>query len=119
LNAPLSATSPAVAAHPQTRPGLAPLLVRAVACSAWAGVMLVLGLATLVDGPGAVPLPRLALWCFGSAAVAGGQFVFMVMVADRFFGRADRRFVIGIEAAAFSVFFGGALAALFFLTTGA
>ena len=80
--------------------------------------MVVLGIATLVDGPGIVPVPRFTFVFLGSAAVAGGSFVFMVLVADRFFGRAARSMVSGLETLAFSVFLGGVVAALVSFGTG-
>ena len=100
------------------RTALAAPVLRAAVCTLWAGVMLVLGIATLVDGPGPVPVPRFTFIFLGSAAVAGGQFVFMVLVADRFFSRASRPMVTALETLAFAVFLGGVIAALVAFGTG-
>lgn len=80
--------------------------------------MIVLGIATLVDGPGLIPVPRFTFMFLGSAAVAGGSFIFMVLVADRFFSRAARGMVAGLETIAFTIFLGGVIAALVSFGTG-
>lgn len=104
--------------RPSRRPGSVAPLLRGVVCTLWAGVMLVLGIATLVDGAGPVPVPRATFWFLGAAAVAGGQFVFMVLVADRFFAHAARAVVSGLETLAFLIFLGGTIAALVSFGTG-
>ena len=86
----------------------ASLTVRYVAATAWAAVMVLSGLWVMFSVPSQVPILRPA-WCTASglAVAAGGQFVFMILVADRVFPRADRRLVGIVEAACFLAFVGG------------
>jgi hypothetical protein len=59
--------------------------------------MVVLGLRLAVDGAPLL-IAQDASRALGWAGVLGGQFVFMVLVADRCFPRAARGMVAGIEA---------------------
>lgn len=80
------------------------LVLRSAAASLWAAVMIILGLVVLFDGPGPLPFPRQLFTLLGVAAVAGGQFVFMVLVADRLLRGAHRRVVVLIEVVTFALF---------------
>lgn len=86
----------------------ASLVVRFVAATAWAAVLVLSGLWVMFSVPMQVPILKPS-WCvpFGLAVAAGGQFVFMILVADRMFPSADRRLVGLIEAACFLAFVGG------------
>ncbi len=55
------------------------------------------------DGPYDIHRPQPTDW-LGLAGVAAGLFVFMLMVADRWFPRALPRAVATLEAAVFAVF---------------
>lgn len=81
-----------------TRFRLVPWL-RASLAIAWAAVLWILGIVTLLDGPGPLPLPNEAFILLGVAAIAAGQFVFAVLVADRWFPRAHRGLIARAEAA--------------------
>jgi hypothetical protein len=72
----------------------------------WSGVMLAAGLGTLTSlGPmGLSALERLGM---GVALAAAGQFVFLVLVADRFFPQANRRLVVVSESIVFALFVAG------------
>lgn len=73
----------------------------------WAGCMLLAGLwlaAGEVQALGAVRRP--ALWA-GVGLVAGGQVVFLAMVADRYFPRAHPVLVLACELGSFGVFVAG------------
>ncbi|MFZ4576092.1 MAG: hypothetical protein ACOYN0_17035 [Phycisphaerales bacterium] len=83
------------------------LAIRSVAASLWAGVMVILGLVVLFEGPGPLPFPPQLFALLGVAAVAGGQFVFMVLVADRLLRGAHRRAVVMIEVGTFALFVAG------------
>ena len=66
------------------------LVVRLGAGAAWAAGLVLAGLWVLLPAPagqGVVRLPAAA----GVALICGGEFVFMVLVADRVFPRAQRR----------------------------
>jgi len=79
-------------------------VVLMLASLAWAMLMLLLGLGSMVFGVGIVPIPVSAAWFLGLSGVAGGQFVFMVLVADRIVPRAPRSLVGTAELGAFVVF---------------
>jgi hypothetical protein len=90
----------------------------ALASCVWAAVLVAAGLGTLTSlRPGGLSgLERLGT---GVAMAAAGQFVFLVLVADRLFPRANRRLVIVAEAVVFALFLAGlASAALGVLNTG-
>ena len=86
--------------------GLA-LAVRTAVVTAWAGLLTLAGMRLLL-APGEVPafLGGLAR-PLGLAAVGGGQFVFMTLVADRFFPGAARKAVVPLEMGAFGMFVAG------------
>jgi hypothetical protein len=71
--------------------------VRGALATAWAGVLFLLGVVVIFEGPGPLPLPREAFWFVGAASLAAGQFVFAVLVADRWFPRAHPWIVLRIE----------------------
>src|SRR5262245_50187989 len=79
-------------------------LVMTTAAIAWASLMLFGGLFVLTRGMGHLPVPLEVARGLGIAAVGGGQFLFMVLVADRSFPRASRGLVLVLECAAFLVF---------------
>lgn len=72
--------------------------------------MCVLGMAWVGESQAAFLAPG-AVRAAGVAGLAAGQFVFMVLVADRWFPRASRRFVRVAEAITFGVFVVGLMAA--------
>jgi hypothetical protein len=78
---------------------------------AWGATLCILGLAWSAESQSALLAPG-AVRAAGLAGLAAGQFVFMVLVADRWFPRASRRFVRVAEAITFGVFAVGLLAAL-------
>lgn len=80
---------------------------------------MLLGLSLLIDGPGPLPLPEHLFTFLGLAAVAGGQFVFMVLVADRAFSRASRRLTFAAELVAFAAFVIGLGATMVLVWEGA
>lgn len=85
----------------------------AAACT-WAGLMTVVGLWAIVRAPERWPTFG-HLFPFGGVAfLLGGQFVFMVLVADRLFPRASRLMVTTLESLCFLGFIAG-LAAMFLL----
>ncbi len=71
----------------------------------WAASLALLGLLALTEG--ALPLPGGVLRWLGLCAIAGGQFVFMVLVADRVFVRTVRGVVLAFEALTLTVFMVG------------
>jgi hypothetical protein len=79
------------------------ITVSAVA-TVWAAVMTLLGLHALTEGPGMLPLSVDSTRALGIAALAGGQFVFMSLVADRWFSHAHARLVLLLEGAVVLVF---------------
>ena len=78
--------------------------------SAWSLAMSVVGLWLLVcrpsEMPGLVPVSTSA----GLAALAGGQVLFMTMVADRYFPKAHPRLVAAFEIVTAGLFVAGAAA---------
>lgn len=78
---------------------------------AWGATLCVLGLSWAFESRTAFLAPG-AVRAAGFSGLAAGQFVFMVLVADRWFPRASRRFVRVAEAITFGVFVVGLLAAL-------
>ena len=84
--------------------------VRAGVFSAWALALSVVGLWLLVRSPGAIPGLLPLSTSAGLAALAGGQILFMTMVADRYFPRASQGLVATLEIAAACLFFAGASA---------
>ena len=76
----------------------------ATAAAAWAGVLIVLGLSLCGGDADAWPMPVRSALGLGVAAIAGGQFVFMTLVADRWCPHVSRPVRLGAEAAAFAGF---------------
>lgn len=91
--------------------------VRAAAATTWAATLLLTGLWVAMNGPERWPVPRELCLMGGSALLAGGQFLFLVLVADRVFPRASSRLVWAIEALLFAAFVLGLGAALYMLAT--
>ncbi|MFN9993294.1 MAG: hypothetical protein ACK54H_08105 [Phycisphaerales bacterium] len=94
------------------------LALRSVAASLWAAAMIMLGLGLIFEGQTWFELPREVYLFAGISAVCGGQFVFMVLVADRLLKGVHRRSVVWTEALAFVSFLLGAGGAITVLTTG-
>lgn len=91
---------------PMTRPMSLTLLT--LAATVWAAVMVVGGLWLLAEGPARWPLvPTAAPRLGGVILVAAGQFLFMYLVADRWFPRASRVMTWPLELAATLVLVGG------------
>jgi hypothetical protein len=65
-----------------------------------------------VEGPGPLPLSAHLFWPLGIAAVTGGQFIFMVLVADRSIRGAHRRVIVLVEICTFATFLLSATAAV-------
>lgn len=77
------------------------LTLLSLAATVWAGVMAVAGLWLLAEGPGYWPLvPPGPVRVGGGILFAAGQFLFMYLVADRWFPRAARAMVWPLEMAA-------------------
>lgn len=91
--------------------------VRAAAATTWAATLLLTGLWVAMNGPERWPVPRELCLMGGSALLAGGQFLFLVLVADRVFPRASSRLVWAIEVLLFAAFVLGLGAALYMLAT--
>lgn len=87
-----------------------PRVMLAVAACIWAAVMLWAGLAMLTSlrPLGLSGLSRVGA---GLTLAAAGQFVFLVLVADRFFPHAHRRMVMAAEAVVFALFMVGLVSA--------
>jgi len=92
--------------------------LRAGAFSAWSLALSVVGLWLLwsppAEMPGLIPVSTSA----GLAALAGGQVLFMTMVADRYFPRAQPRVVASLEIVAAGLFLAGVSAFLWLLLSG-
>jgi hypothetical protein len=87
------------------------LALRTVVGTAWAGAMTVSGAGALISSSGlmnVVPAVRVAI---GVTLLSGGMFVFMILVADRWFPRAKRSMIWTVEALCFAAFLGAPLAA--------
>lgn len=78
--------------------------------TAWAVTLAVVGLRLVLDGPPREPLamPGHAALAAGLTALAMGQFVFMVLVADRLFPDVGRR-AWWAECVTLAAFVGGLL----------
>lgn len=92
--------------------------VRAAVATTWAATLLLTGLWVAMNGPERWPVPRELCLMGGSALLAGGQFLFLVLVADRAFPRASSRLVWGVEVLLFAAFILGLGAALYMLGVG-
>lgn len=72
----------------------------------WAAGLVVLGMTLLGNGAAGGPFPQVVRgrdW-LGLTGVAGGLFVFMLLVADRWFPRAFPRIAATLEGLVFAVF---------------
>lgn len=75
----------------------------------WASALFLAGLWLLFSVPGRLPALSAPCQVGGWAAIAAGQFVFMVLVADRLFPLVGRRPMTWVvEMACFLIFLGGA-----------
>lgn len=92
--------------------------VRAAVATTWAATLLLTGLWVAMNGPERWPVPRELCLMGGSALLAGGQFLFLVLVADRVFPRASSRLVWAVEVLLFAAFVLGLGAALYMLAVG-
>jgi hypothetical protein len=86
--------------------------------TAWAGVMTVLGLGALLSAPARWPLFEPHLLLVGVMLLAGGQYVFMVLVADRAFPSASQRLTMSMELTSLGLFLAGLAGVLWLLTAG-
>lgn len=89
-----------------------------VAAAAWAWLMVVCGWWAVLSGPREWPILKGVCLLAGVTMAAGGQLVFMVLVADRVFPGASRRLMLGLELASFLAFLGGLGAVLWALQAG-
>ncbi|MBL8760661.1 MAG: hypothetical protein JNL50_05095 [Phycisphaerae bacterium] len=92
--------------------------LRAAAATAWAGTLLLTGLWIAMNGPTRWPVPRELCLVGGLSLLAGGQFLFLVLVADRVFPRASSRVVWAVEVVLFAAFVLGLGATLYLLGGG-
>lgn len=88
------------------------LVVRSAACTLWAALLTITGLWVLFTIPDQWPLLKPVCFLCGASLVGAGQFLFMMLVADRLFPRASRKVVRPLEAGAFAVFLGGLILGL-------
>lgn len=86
--------------------------------SAWALALSVTGLWLLVGGPRELSGLSAVFTSAGIAALAGGQVLFMTMVADRLFPKAQPRVVATFELFSASLFLAGAIAFAWLYLTG-
>ncbi|MBM4108560.1 MAG: hypothetical protein FJ255_07070 [Phycisphaerae bacterium] len=89
-----------------------------VAATGWAGAMQVLGLAAVFTAPSRWPIFAPHLLLAGTVLVAGGHYVFLVLVADRVFPLASPRVTLPVEVAALAVFLIGMALLLGLMVTG-
>jgi hypothetical protein len=94
------------------------LTVRCAACTLWAALLTVAGLWVIFTIPDQWPIFEPVCVYGGASLVGAGQFLFMMLVADRLFPRASRRFVRPLEAGAFLVFAAGLVLGLRLLSVG-
>jgi len=87
--------------------------------SAWAGALVIAGLAGLIDGPRLSEVPDSSVRLAGIAALAAGIFVFSALVSDRLFTHADRRLVIAVEAGLAGLFGTALLVSIALFVVGA
>ncbi len=83
--------------------------VRTAAGTAWAGAMTIAGLVVLSSQRGFLGRVTTVRWSVGIALAAGGLFVFMVLVADRWFRRASKPMIWSAEVVCFAAFAGAPL----------
>lgn len=92
--------------------------VRAGVFSAWSLALSVVGLWLLISEPAGLPGLVPVSTSAGLAALAGGQVLFMTMVADRYFPRAHPRLVATLEVLAAGLFLAGATAFVWLFISG-
>lgn len=80
--------------------------LRTVAGTAWAGAMCIAGLLVLSSSRGLLGHIASIRWPVGMSLTAGGLFVFMVLVADRWFRRASKPMIWTVEAVCLGAFVG-------------
>jgi hypothetical protein len=97
------------------------LAVLALSATAWATLLIMLGLWMLLDCPRSTPLGQARCILAGVAAIAGGTVLFMIVVADRLFPSVVRRMSMWrVERGTILVFLlSGGLAGLLLLFGGA
>jgi hypothetical protein len=93
--------------RPATRPAA---LFRAAVFSAWALTLSLVGLWLLGSPRDELPALRPVFLSAGLSALAGGQILFMTMVADRSFPKALPRLIAALEMLASAVFVASASA---------
>ncbi len=82
------------------------MTVRTIAGTAWASAMCVAGILVLTSSRGLLGHVQAIRWPVGMALAAGGLFVFMVLVADRWFRRASKPMIWTAEAVCLCGFVG-------------
>jgi hypothetical protein len=92
--------------------------VRVVAAASWAWLMVMCGWWAILSGPHEWPIFRGVSLLSGLTMAAGGQLVFMVLVADRVFPGASRRMMLALELVSFLAFLSGLGAVLWALQAG-
>ncbi len=83
------------------------LAVRSAAFSLWAALLTITGLWVVFTAPDEWPILRPLCLLGGLSLVGAGQFLFMMLVADRLFPRASRPVVRALESGSFLLFLGG------------
>lgn len=100
------------------RPGWPAMVVSGVG-ALWAAAMVQVGFSACFGGMSALPVSTGILRLLGIAGVAGGLFVFMVLVADRWFHHALRPMVVVSEIVMLVVFWLAAVWIVILLSQGA
>lgn len=94
------------------------MTLRTIAGTAWAAAMCIAGLLVLSSSRGLLGYIASIRWPVGVTLTAGGLFVFMVLVADRWFRRASKPMIWTIEAVCLSAFIGVPLACVLSMLFG-
>lgn len=92
--------------------------LRAGVFSAWSLALSVVGLWLLLSTPAVLPGLVPVCTSAGLAALAGGQVLFMTMVADRYFPKAHPHLVATLEILAAGLFLSGAAAFTWLFLSG-
>ncbi len=92
--------------------------LRTIVFTAWSLAMTVVGLWLIWGKPLDLPMLRPVFLSLGVMSVAGGQVLFMFMVADRLFPRASPRVVGMLEICCLSAFLAGATSFIWIYSAG-
>lgn len=92
--------------------------LRTIVFTAWSLAMTVVGLWLIWGRPLDLPMLRPVFLSLGVMSFAGGQVLFMFMVADRLFPRASPRIVGMLEICCLSAFLAGTTSFVWIYTAG-